>query len=230
MTALIFDIDGTIIDSMPTHDDAWEVFFARQGRTLDRDGFFRRTAGRTGLELMHEFFGPVSDERARELVDEKEAIYRALFAPAFREVAGFAAFVHAARAAGFKLACATAGDAANIAFAMRNLAMEGFFDAVAGGHEVARGKPAPDIFLLAAQRLGADPADCIVFEDAPFGIEAARRAAMCAVAVTTSATTAELAGPHVIASIADYRGISATDIAASAAAQRQRMPRTGTNA
>jgi len=170
MTAFIFDIDGTIIDSMPAHDDAWQAFFARHGRSVDRSDFFRRTAGRTGVELMREFFAPVDDDHARALVDEKETIYRERFGRAFREVAGFTAFAHAARAAGIKLACATAGDAGNIEFALRHLAMEDFFDAVAGGHEVTRGKPAPDIYCHAAEQLGVPIGDCVIIEDSVVGV------------------------------------------------------------
>ncbi len=229
MTAFVFDIDGTIIDSMPAHHASWQDFFARHALDVDFGGFFARTAGRTGAEAMRELMGPMADARARALVDEKEALYRARFGAEFREVPGFAAFARAARADGLALACGTAGDAANIAFAMSHLGMEGFFGAVVGGHEVAHGKPAPDIFVAAARRLGVAPADCVVFEDAPLGIEAARRAGMLAVAVTTGASADALSGPHVIAAIADYRDVTPAAIVA-AAQSRRRLVRTGTDA
>jgi beta-phosphoglucomutase-like phosphatase (HAD superfamily) len=223
----IFDIDGTIIDSMPAHNASWADFFARHGVTIDPADFFARSAGRTGVEAMREFLGAMSDERARALVTEKEALYRARFGPVFREVAGFAAFAREARRCGIRLACATAGDADNIAFALAHLGMQDFFDAVVGGHEVAHGKPEPDIFLLAARRIGVAAVDCVVFEDAPFGIEGARRAGMLAVALTTGTSAEALSGPHVLAAIADYRDITPGQIAAIVHA---RALRTGTEA
>ncbi len=208
MTAFVFDIDGTIIDSMPAHHASWQDFFARHALDVDFGGFFARTAGRTGAEAMRELMGPMDDARARALVDEKEALYRTRFGAEFREVPGFAAFARAARADGLALACGTAGDAANIAFAMSHLGMEDFFGAVVGGHEVAHGKPAPDIFVAAARRLGVAPADCIVFEDAPLGIEAARRAGMRAIALTTSLSADDFRHAHVVHVCADYSGLS----------------------
>ena len=226
--SFIFDIDGTIIDSMPSHEEAWVEFFRRKGQgTLGID-FFARTAGRTGLEVMREYF-PGSEAELLALVHEKEAIYREMFGASFREVAGFKAFAQAAREAGIKLACATAGDADNIAFALSNLGMEGFFDAVAGGHEVTQGKPAPDLFLLAARRIGADPARSIVFEDAPLGVEGARRAGMRAVGLATSVTPAELDAPHVVATMHDYRDTTPQAIL-DAASAHARISRAGSDA
>jgi beta-phosphoglucomutase-like phosphatase (HAD superfamily) len=230
MVAFIFDIDGTIIDSMPMHNHAWEVFLARHGHAVDHGDFFARTAGRTATEVMQDFFGDLPGERMAELVQAKEATYRELFGPVFREVAGFTAFARAARAAGIKLGCATAGDAGNIAFALQHLGLEGFFDAVAGGHEVAHGKPSPDLFLLAARRMHVLPADCVVFEDAPFGIEGARRAGMLAVALTTGASVQALSGSHVIAAMADYTSHTPGDIAALAAARKAALHPTGMEA
>jgi beta-phosphoglucomutase-like phosphatase (HAD superfamily) len=215
MTAFIFDIDGTIIDSMPFHERSWDVFLSRRGTPTAREDFFRRTAGRTGTEVMRELLGPLSDEEARALVREKESIYRELFAPEFREIAGFTEFARVAKAAGVRLACATAGDPDNMAFAVGGLNMHGFFDAMVGAHDVARGKPAPDMFLLAAERLGVAPAQCLVFEDAPLGIEGARRAGMRAVAIASTVPADELGAPaHVVARAQDYTTLDPRNLAA----------------
>jgi len=216
----IFDIDGTIIDSMPFHGSSWEAFLVRRGIPYDGERFLRSTAGRTGVEIMRELFGPMSDEAAWALVHEKEEVYRELFRPVFREIEGFRVFARAARAEGIRIACATAGDANNIAFALEGLGMAGEFDALAGAHDVANGKPAPDLFLLAAERAGARPSECIVFEDAPLGIEGARRAGMLAVGVTSGEPAERLAGAHVIATIADYRTLRPRDVLELARAAR----------
>ena len=224
MDAFIFDIDGTIIDSMPFHGESWRVFLERRGIAYEGDAFLRRSAGRTAAELMRELFGPLPDAEARALVHEKESVYRELFRPSFREIPGFRAFARAARASGIRVACATAGDAANIAFALDGLGMAGEFDAVVGAHDVARGKPAPDLFLLAAARVGIEPGACVVFEDAPLGIEGARRAGMRAVAITSSEPAARLAGTHVLAALIDYRGVAPRDIIELAGRARAPAP------
>jgi beta-phosphoglucomutase len=216
--AFLFDMDGTMVDSMPWHARSWVAFAREVGLPPPDAGFFRRTTGLTGVEVMREFFGerPAAELRAR--VERKEAIYRELFGPAFREVRGFGAFADAARGAGVKVACATAGDADNIAFVLDHLGRRGFFDAVVGAHDVLRGKPHPDLFLLAAQRMGVDPAQCLVFEDAPHGIEAARRAGMRAVAIATTLPPDELGAPdHVVARAIDFTTLNVGDLLAHVA-------------
>jgi len=203
--ALIFDMDGTMIDSMPWHARAWVEFVRRHGLAMDVDQILARTTGRTGAECMREVFGrALDDARCEALVHEKEIIYRELFGERFAEVAGFRAFAGAAAARGLKIAVGTAGDRHNIEFAMSRLAMDPLPLAIVGGDEGLPGKPQPAIFLEAARRIGAEPAGCIVFEDAPFGIEAARRGGMRAVAVCSTHSPTELAGPHVIAAVRDY--------------------------
>jgi beta-phosphoglucomutase-like phosphatase (HAD superfamily) len=208
--ALIFDMDGTMIDSMPFHKASWIDFAALHGLAMPIDEMMRRTTGRNGAECMSELFGrPVPHDEAWTLVREKERLYRAAFAPPqFREVAGFRAFAAHARARGLQLGVGTAGDAHNIAFALGHLALPEAPHAVVGGDEGLPGKPAPAIFLEVARRLGVAPEHCIVFEDAPLGIEAARRAGMRAVAVTTGHRADELAGPHVLAAIDHYDGLA----------------------
>ncbi len=207
--AFIFDMDGTMIDSMPHHRDSWIDFAAAHGVTMPIDELMRRTTGRTGAECMAELFDrPIPADEAKALVHQKEALYRAAFAPpAFREVAGFRAFASHARSLGLKLGVGTAGDAHNIAFALEHLALPEAPHAVVGGDEGLPGKPEPAIFLEVARRLAVAPEHCIVFEDAPLGIEAARRAGMRAVAVCTGHTAEELDGPHVLAAIDHYAGL-----------------------
>jgi beta-phosphoglucomutase-like phosphatase (HAD superfamily) len=206
--ALIFDMDGTMIDSMPTHKAAWAAFALRHGVTQPIDLIMRNTTGRTGTECMAQLFGrPLSTAEALPLVLEKEAIYRDLFAPIFAEVAGFAAFEARARTLGLGVAVGTAGDAANVEFALLHLRMAVVPSVIVRGDMGLRGKPEPDIFLDAARRLGVPPEQCVVFEDAPLGIEAARRAGMRAVAMTTTHTAQALAGQHVLAAAPDYHAL-----------------------
>lgn len=204
--AFIFDMDGTMVDSMPAHARSWDLFRQRHGLALSVEEILRKTTGRTGIECVRALLGEdIDDARALELIGRKEADYRAIFREDFREVPGFAGFVHAASGRGLRMAVATAGDRQNLAFVLEHLALGLPPDAVVRGDEGLAGKPEPDIFLEAARRLDVEPADCIVFEDAPFGIEAARRAGMRAVALCTTHPPAELAGPHVIAQVRDWR-------------------------
>src|SRR5471032_885722 len=185
--AFIFDMDGTIVDNMGFHTKSWITFFERRGQTVDPDAFFRDTAGRQGHEIMRSYIGDhLSKEESAALNAEKEALYRELYAPHLATVAGFEQFIAKAKSLGVKLAVATAAPNENIAFTLDGLDLRKQFDAIAGAADVARGKPNPDVFLLAAERAGSLPANSIVLEEAPLGVEAARRAGMRAVVLTTT--------------------------------------------
>jgi HAD superfamily hydrolase (TIGR01549 family) len=217
MAAFLFDMDGTMVDSMPWHARTWDTLCDRLGLPRPGPDFFHRSTGRTGVEVMRMLVGDRPQPELAALVHEKESMYRELFGPQFAEVRGFRAFARTAREAGVRLACATAGDADNIAFVLGHLGSGLVFDAVVGAHDVARGKPEPDLFLLAARRLGVPAAECLVFEDAPHGIEAARRAGMKAVAIATTLPPAELGAPaHVIATATDFTTLDVPTLLAAA--------------
>ena len=209
MTALIFDMDGTMVDSMPAHARSWDLFRQRHRLQLSVAEILKRTTGRTGIECVRELLGDdVPADQAQEYIARKEADYREIFAREFREVAGFSRFARAAQARGLKIAIATAGDRNNLEFVLSRVDLARRPDAEVRGDQGLPGKPEPDIFLKAAQALGVPPAQCIVFEDAPFGIEAARRGGMRAVAVCSTHSASELAGPHVIAAVRDYNELA----------------------
>jgi beta-phosphoglucomutase-like phosphatase (HAD superfamily) len=203
--AFIFDMDGTMINSMPWHAKSWVEFTGRHGLELDLSDLMRRTTGRNGAECIRELFqSEMDDAQAWALIHEKEVIYREMFAPQFSEVAGFTAFSERARSRGLKVGVGTAGDRHNIEFVLSHLQLPTRPLALVGGDEGLPGKPEPAIFLEVARRMKTGAGACIVFEDAPFGIEAARRAGMRAVAICTGHSAAELAGPHVLAAVRDY--------------------------
>ncbi|MDM5180910.1 HAD family phosphatase [Massilia sp. DJPM01] len=185
--AFIFDMDGTIVDNMSFHTESWIAFFQRRGKDIDADEFFRATAGRQGKEIIRSEMGEhLNDDEVRVLNDEKEVVYRELYEPHRKTVAGFDGLIALAKEMNVALAVATAAPNANITFTLDGLDLRRHFDTVVGAADVARGKPHPDVFLLAAERCGVAPEHCIVFEDAPLGVEAARRAGMRAVVLTTT--------------------------------------------
>jgi beta-phosphoglucomutase len=208
--AFIFDMDGTIVDNMAFHTRSWLAFFARRGKEYDAEAFFRETAGAQGREILRERLGAdVTDEEIAALAAEKDALYREMYGPHRAAIQGFDAFVTEADARGVALAVATSAPPKNIVFTLDELDLRRHFAAVVGAADVKQGKPHPDVFLKAAEQLGANPADCIVFEDAPMGVEAARRAGMRAVVITTTLPADAFAEfDNVIAIVGDYDELS----------------------
>jgi len=193
--ALLFDLDGTLIDSMPHHQSAWNAWYARRGLPMNSAEFFASTAGRSNAEILADLFPSHSSDEHVAMADEKEAIYREFAARSLALIPGAQAFVEQARADGLRMAVCTASTLPNMALAFEMHGIDGWVEHVVSPADVAsgpgpavalRGKPHPDIFLEAARRLGIAPQDCLVFEDAPLGVEAARRAGMKAVALTTT--------------------------------------------
>ena len=215
--AFIFDMDGTIVDNMAYHTKSWVTFFQRRGQDIDADEFFRATAGRHGTEIIRDHLGQdlQADEIAK-LNQEKEEVYRELYAPHRKAIDGFDSLLAEAKEHGVALAVATSAPAANITFTLDGLDLRRHFDAVVGAADVERGKPHPDVFLKAAERVNAAPADCIVFEDAPLGVEAARRAGMRAVVLTTTLPAEAFAGyDNVIKVVRDFSELTVDDLFAA---------------
>ncbi len=205
-SAYIFDMDGTLVDNMPFHTRAWVKLLAGYGLEISPDEFMRDTSGKINGEILRQYVHPqMSDAEILEAGERKEDHYRELYAPHLAPVAGLKEFLEKAKAEGKKLALGTAANEKNIEFILGRLGLETVFDAVVGNHLVPVGKPFPDIFLKCAELLGVPPQSCLVFEDAPAGIEAARRAGMKAAVVTTSLAAPEVQGiPHVIAVEPDF--------------------------
>jgi HAD superfamily hydrolase (TIGR01509 family) len=134
----------------------------------------------------------------------KEARYFHLAAGHLLPMPGAVRLIGRLRDRGYRLALASSGDRLKVAFGMQALGLNGIFEAVVTGDDVSRSKPHPEIYLIAAQRLGVPPEECLAIEDAPAGVEAAKRAGMCCVAVTTSVARQQLSqADFIITSLAD---------------------------
>ncbi len=199
MPGAIFDLDGTLVDSYRSHFEAWTMLAADLGHDLT-EAQFAKQFGRKNEPIiaeLHDFIGkPVPSDTAIEaLAQRKESAYRDCIGRGdFPFMHGALSLLEALRGAGWSLAVGSSAPQVNIDFAMERFAANGVvFDAIACGCDVPNGKPAPDVFLLAASRLGLDPKACVVFEDATPGIEAGRRAGMPTIGIaSTGRTRAEL--------------------------------------
>jgi beta-phosphoglucomutase family hydrolase len=191
--AFLFDMDGTLVDNMAFHTKAWMETIAELGQDpVDPVEWEQRTSGVPNRTIFAEMLGVPVDQVA-EWVERKEAAYRRLATGNLRPMPGLTAFLQASRSAGIRLAMATGAGPANIRFNMGSLGLESSFEVIVGADDVVNGKPDPEVFLTTAAKLDVAPSACVVFEDAPLGIEAARRAGMQVVALTTMMSAAELA-------------------------------------
>lgn len=184
--ALIFDLDGVIIDSMPLHTEAWRVYLQRLGIASTDSDIAGRMHGRRNDDIVAEFIsGDLAPAEIFEHGAAKEHLYRELMQSQLERylVPGIVEFLDRWRS--FPLGVASNAEPANVDLVLDGLGLRDRFQVIVNGHQVDRPKPFPDVYLLAANLLGVHPGDCIVFEDSPTGVEVALAAGMPAVGVQT---------------------------------------------
>ena len=179
---VIFDMDGVLVDSAEAHWESWRLLAEENDRSATRDQF-AATFGRRNRDIIPILFGEVSSTTMKALAERKEVIYRELVCEAPPIVDGAVALVRSLHAAGVALAVGSSGPRANIDLVLTAMGIADAVAVIVSADDVTRGKPDPQVFQLAAQRLGMPPRRCIVIEDAPAGVEAAKAAGVRAVAV-----------------------------------------------
>jgi len=183
LQAMVFDLDGLMADSEPLALWAWNQTLERFGHRLDdetlRDGLGMRVIDSARV-ICQRFSLPISPEQA---MAEENRLFLEAVPTRLRACAGLYPLLDELTARGVPLAIGTSGHRRYVALALRTLGIEGRFQAVVTGDEVARGKPAPDTYLMVAQRLDVPPERCLVLEDAPLGVESACAAGMICAAV-----------------------------------------------
>ena len=198
--AVIFDMDGVLIDSADAHLRSWHLLAEELDFYIAEERFLE-TFGQRNEDVLPSLFGSGrSAEEIHALGERKEALYRDLVRGRMPVIDGAVKLVRDCAAAGFKLAVGSSGPPENIALALDELAVKGLFDVVVSGEDVSVGKPDPAVFLLASERLQVPPKRCVVIEDAPSGVAAALAAGMAAVGLTITRAAEELASADLLVS------------------------------
>lgn len=211
--AFIFDMDGTLVDNMRFHTEAWGKLLGENGIEMNAHDFLVKTAGKTNREILPTVFGDISDEKINQLGNRKESLYRELFLPERKPVRGAIEFLEEAKKLGIKMAVATAAPEENVKFILDGLDLRKFFGAITTAADVSHGKPNPEIFLKSAEKLRVEPHNCLVFEDAVGGFEAAHRAGMKSIGIATVNSIEEILQLDSVAEAhADFSGLKPREL------------------
>lgn len=205
--AFLFDLNGTVIDDMPFHIKAWHDILNNLGATISMEETKLQCYGKNEELLERVFPGRFTAEEMTTMVMEKETTYQRVFKPYLKLIDGLGEFLDQAYAANIKMAIGSAAIPFNIDYVINGLELHKYFGAVVSAYDVAESKPHPETFLLCAEKLQVSPENCIVFEDSPKGVEAAARAGMKAVVITTMHTKEEFDHDNIICFIDNYHGL-----------------------
>jgi beta-phosphoglucomutase len=192
MKAAIFDMDGVVVDNHRYHFHAWMAFADKYGFELNERIYREKFNGKTNADLFYMIFGSVTPEQMRRYADEKEGLYRKLYAPELRAHTGLVDFLDHLRRRRIRIALGTSAPTTNVDFTLDTLKLRPYFEVIVDGAMVERGKPDPQVYQLCALRLGVEPKDCVVFEDSLAGLESGERAGCRIVGVATSHRAPEL--------------------------------------
>jgi len=195
---IIFDMDGVLADTAEIHYESW-IKLAKDINIEFKREFFKETFGQQSSFILRKLLSNnISDEKINELADKKEFYYRNLVKDKLKPLPGTVKLIKKLRKKGFKLAIGSSGCLENINLLINTLKINNFFEAIVSAEDVKNSKPAPDVFLKAAEKLKIVPKNCVVIEDAPVGIRAAKLAGMRSIALTTTHTADKLQEADII--------------------------------
>jgi beta-phosphoglucomutase len=198
LEAVIWDMDGVLADTASYHFLAWRETFARRGINFTEADFMRGFGIRNDAIIRNILGEKTTNAEIATIAQEKEATFRHLIGQDIKPLPGVLELLSQLHEKGIRMAIASSTVIENIRLIVGSLGIGKYFQAIITGHDVTKGKPSPQVFLVAAQRLGAEPKNCVVFEDAVAGVKAAKSAGMHCVAITSSHPREKLAEADLI--------------------------------
>lgn len=203
--AFLFDLNGTMIDDMHYHIKAWHGILNELGANISMERMKEECYGKNDELLERMFPGRFSEDEKQQMSLEKEKQYQQKFKPYLKLLPGLDTFLVDAKRNNIPMAIGSAAIMFNIDFVLDNLHIRNYFTALVSADDVTVSKPDPETFVKCAERLSVQPANCIVFEDSPKGVESAKRAGMKAVVLTTMHEEHEFtANDHVLLFVKDF--------------------------
>ena len=213
----IFDMDGVVIDSNPYHKIAWGKFLSGQGIPCDDELFDNVLSGRTGPTSLRMLFGEeLSEEKLERFLEEVDTNYQTILRDTedVMPIAGIHEFLDQISSNGYRLALATSAPTLNIELGLQKLKLENRFEHIVGKVDVTHGKPHPEVYLTALERLGLPARNCIVFEDSRAGIRSALKAGIKVVGIASGHSREELLDEGVSLVADDFTGLELEEVLA----------------
>lgn len=207
---VLFDMDGVIADTNPTHKEAIRIFCQRYGKEVSEQFLEEKVYGRTNKEWLPEVFKDKSDEELLTYAEEKEKVFREMFKDHLKAVDGLPSFLEKLKNAGIKMVVATSAPKVNADFILRGLQITSYFDTVLDSSHVDKGKPEPEVYLRASKAIDMAPENCVVFEDSLSGVKAGKRAGCKVVGITTTHSPKELTSCDLV--IHDFTKLELSDL------------------
>jgi len=207
--AIIFDMDGVIVDNHNYHLKSWLQFFEKHNISMTEEEYKQKVNGRTMEEILTNIMNKdLPKDELTALGEEKESVYRDIYRPHIKPTDGLAVFLKELEERNVPRAVATSAPTVNVDFTMEYTKLRHFFPTIVDSTMVTKGKPDPEVYLTAAKKLDMDPARCVVFEDAILGMQAGKNAGMKVVALATTHKREELEGENMDYIIDDFTDLT----------------------
>tara|TARA_B110000858_G_scaffold175825_1_gene209537 strand:+ start:1267 stop:1914 length:648 start_codon:yes stop_codon:yes gene_type:complete len=212
ITGIIFDMDGTMVDSLPYHHEAWKIFF-NENKVENFSEKLKDYKGGGTLDLMKAVYGDrYSLKELKKMSDEKEMIFRRIYKGKIKPIKGFKNFLIDIKSKNILVGLASNAIRKNVSMIVNELEIYDHFDSIICGDEVINGKPNPEMFNETINRFNIDKSECLIFEDSLEGVLAAKNSEIKVIGITSSSSNKVLTSAGCVTSISDYLNFKLADI------------------
>ena len=209
---IIFDMDGTIVDSLPYHYEAWKIFF-NENKVENFSEKLNEYKGGGTLDLMRTVYGnQYSKKELKKMSEDKEKIFRKIYKGEIKQILGFKKFLGELKSKDIMIGLASNAIRKNVSMIINELEIYDYFDSIICGDEVINGKPNPEMFNETIDRFNINKDECLIFEDSLEGVLAAKNSGVKVIGITSSSSNKVLKNAGCVMSISDYLDFKLSDI------------------